>query len=146
MVRKEVKVMSRKGESIYKRKDGRWEARFAKEDSETGQKTLVSVYAKSYTEVKAKRTLIIQKLASEKSDSSQGSLMLSELMWLWLDFNKNQIAISSYQKYESQIRNHIQSRIGKLKVSRLSSASLKNVPILFTILKLQHLGVEITVL
>lgn len=117
--------MSRKGESIYKRKDGRWEARFKKEDSETGQKSLVSVYAKSYTEVKYKRMAVLNQLAAENSNGQRSALLISEMMWMWLDFNKNQIAKSSFQKYEGQIRNHIQSRIGKLKVSQLSSTALK---------------------
>lgn len=118
--------MSRKGESIYKRKDGRWEARFKKENGETGKKTLVSVYAKSYTEVKNKRLAVMNKIAAENLKVPRSAMLLSEMMWMWLDSNKNQLAPSSYQKYESQIRNHIQSCIGKLKVSQLSSASLKH--------------------
>lgn len=118
--------MARKGESIYKRKDGRWEARFKKEDSETGQTTLVSVYARSYTEVKNKRMDVMRQLAADQACVPRSAMLVSEMMWLWLDFNKNQIAISSYQKYESQIRNHIEPHIGKFKVSQLSNTSLKN--------------------
>lgn len=118
--------MSRKGESIYKRKDGRWEARFKKEDSATGQSSLVSVYAKSYTEVKNKRLAAMSQLAAENSKVSRSAMLVSEMMCMWLDFNKNQIAPSSYQKYEGQIRNHIQPRIGKLKISQLTSLSLKH--------------------
>jgi len=118
--------MSRKGESIYKRKDGRWEARFFKEVNETGEKQLASVYAKSYMEVKNKRTAIIQKLAAEKSNLPRSSLLLSELMQMWLDFNKSRIALSSYQKYECLIRNHIQPHIGKLKISQLTNTTLKD--------------------
>lgn len=118
--------MSRKGESIYKRKDGRWEARFKKEDSVTGQSSLVSVYARSYTEVKNKRNVMLRQLAVENSKIPRSAMLVPEMMWMWLDFNKNQIAPSSYQKYEGQIRNHIQPRIGKLKVSEITSMSLKH--------------------
>ena len=117
--------MSRKGESIYKRKDGRWEARYVKKISDTGKKILGSVYAKTYTEVKEKRNLIVQQLKAEKSDSSQRSITLSELMWLWLEYRSSQIAASSYQKYESMIRNHIQPYIGKIKVVQLSKLTLQ---------------------
>lgn len=48
--------MSRKGESIFKRKDGRWEARYIKERTPEGRAIYGYVYAKSYLEAK-KETL-----------------------------------------------------------------------------------------
>lgn len=117
--------MARKGESIYKRNDGRWEARFVKSVSETGEKHLGSVYAKSYMEVKNKRAEIIQKIAYNKINFSQKSLTLSELMCMWLDNNNKQITVSSYLKYESIIRNHIQPNIGSYKLTQLTSSILK---------------------
>ncbi len=44
--------MPRRGENIYKRKDGRWEARYVKEVSIDGYKKYESVYAKTYNEDK----------------------------------------------------------------------------------------------
>ena len=41
--------MARHGENIYKRKDGRWEARFVKEITIDGKKKYGSVYASIYT-------------------------------------------------------------------------------------------------
>lgn len=46
--------MARRGENIFKRKDGRWEARVL-EYRENGSKAYRSLYGKSYTEVKAKK-------------------------------------------------------------------------------------------
>lgn len=43
--------MARKGENIYKRKDGRWEGRYIKSRSSTGKANYGYVYAKSYREV-----------------------------------------------------------------------------------------------
>lgn len=48
------KKMARRGENIFKRKDGRWEARVL-EYRENGSKAYRSLYGKSYTEVKAKK-------------------------------------------------------------------------------------------
>ena len=45
--------MARKGENIYKRKDGRWEGRYIKSRSSTGKANYGYVYAKSYREPKA---------------------------------------------------------------------------------------------
>ena len=46
--------MPRKGENIYKRKDGRWEGRYIKARSQTGKAVYGYVYAPTYKE--AKRT------------------------------------------------------------------------------------------
>ncbi len=46
--------MSRRGENIRKRSDGRWEGRFFITDYETGKKKCKSVYAKTYADVKIK--------------------------------------------------------------------------------------------
>ena len=47
--------MSRHGENIWKRKDGRWEARYVKGRDSRGKALYASVYAKTYAEVKKKK-------------------------------------------------------------------------------------------
>ena len=54
--------MSRKGENIFYRKDGRWEARYIKEQLENGKYKYGYVYGKSYIEVKQKRNNILLNL------------------------------------------------------------------------------------
>jgi hypothetical protein len=44
--------MPRRGANIYKRRDGRWEARFVKGRKENGALRYGYVYAGTYTEVK----------------------------------------------------------------------------------------------
>lgn len=46
--------MPRRGENIYKRKDGRWEARYIKQHSPEGRTVYGYLYAKTYRDVKAK--------------------------------------------------------------------------------------------
>ena len=46
--------MPRKGENIYKRKDGRWEGRYLKSRTPEGKAKYGYVYAKTYREVKNK--------------------------------------------------------------------------------------------
>ena len=46
--------MPRKGENIYKRKDGRWEGRYRKSRDDNGRLKYGYVYARTYTEVKNK--------------------------------------------------------------------------------------------
>ena len=52
--RKGSVIVPRKGENIYKRKDGRWEARYI-HHYENGKAKYVSIYGDSYGEAKAKR-------------------------------------------------------------------------------------------
>lgn len=51
--------MPRKGENIYKRKDGRWEGRYIKARSQTGRAIYGYVYASTYKEAKQKRSQAI---------------------------------------------------------------------------------------
>ena len=46
--------MSKKGENIYKRNDGRWEGRYKCGFDENGKTKYKSVYSKSYKECKIK--------------------------------------------------------------------------------------------
>ena len=48
--------MSKKGENIYKRKDGRWEARYIKGCSTEGKTVYGYCYGKTYREAKVKVT------------------------------------------------------------------------------------------
>ena len=52
--------MARKESNIYKRKDGRWEARYVKEIGLDGRKKYGSVYGGTYTEAQQKRLEIMR--------------------------------------------------------------------------------------
>ena len=70
--------MPRRGENIFKRKDGRWEARFVKEVTIDGKKKYGSVYAPTYREAKAKQQLYISQphLALQREqDKTLGAVM-----------------------------------------------------------------------
>ena len=47
--------MPRKGENVYKRKDGRWEGRYIKSRNSAGKAVYGYVYARSYRELKTKQ-------------------------------------------------------------------------------------------
>ena len=49
--------MPRKGENIYKRKDGRWEGRYIRSYDAAGKAQYAYVYGKTYGEVTLARTL-----------------------------------------------------------------------------------------
>ena len=61
--------MARKGEAIYKRKDGRYEARFIKGYT-NGKADYIFVYGKTYMEAKKKRQQTIRVFNTFKLQNS----------------------------------------------------------------------------
>ena len=57
-IKKGGQVMSKKGENITKRKDGRWEARIIKGRDCSGKAMYKYLYALSYKDVRKKRMII----------------------------------------------------------------------------------------
>ncbi len=110
--------MPRRGENIYKRKDGRWEARYVKEISIDGVKKYGSVYAKTYNEVKTKQQLF---LLPEKTKQHTVKVV-ADVMYEWLEVNKNQVKITTHQKYKSTIEKHIIPELGRMQIQFLTSA------------------------
>lgn len=116
--------MPRRGENIYKRKDGRWEARYLKEITVDGKKKYGSVYAKSYAEVKAKQKQCL--LYPTKNICNSMNLTVSMLMTEWLESIKNQVKPNTYQKYDSINKNHIAKQIGTVLVRLVSNYTVQN--------------------
>ena len=110
--------MPRHGEHIYKRKDGRWEARFVKEIMPDGKKKYGSVYADSYSAVKDKQQYMQQMPRQKKLCRS--NIKMSQLLWDWLDHIKTQVKLSSYCKYESLCKNHILPHLGSIELTLIS--------------------------
>ncbi|MGM9637359.1 MAG: tyrosine-type recombinase/integrase [Eubacteriales bacterium] len=111
--------MSKRGTNIYKRKDGRWEARYVSTISAEGTKKYVSVYGSSYREAREKQLACMQN--THFHQCNHVNLTLSELMWEWLYSITNTVKKSTYQKYESIIRNHIDpDTIGKIPIKYMN--------------------------
>jgi integrase len=110
--------MPRRGENIYKRKDGRWEARYIKEITIDGKKKYGSVYGHSYLEVKQKQKLHIFN-PQIKALKSYGTV--ESVMYDWLYSTKHKIKYSTYVKYETTINNHITPQLGKIKINLLTN-------------------------
>ena len=106
--------MPKRGTNIFKRKDGRWEARYVKEVCEDGSKKYGSVYAKTYREAREKQLERIQKLPQMSFCGS--GMLLRDLMWNWLHSISNKVKLSTYIKYESMVRNHLTEGIGQVQI------------------------------
>lgn len=112
--------MSRKGENIRKRKDGRWEGRYKRGIKANGTADYVSVYGKTYKEVK-------EKLSAAKHDLFAADTIpncekrFSEVLSLWLQTNRIRLKGGSEQRYDYLIQTHILPELGGLKLSQISA-------------------------
>lgn len=116
--------MPRRGENIYKRKDGRWEARYVKEVMADGKKKYGSVYADNYKDAKAKQQQCL--LRPKKVVCNYMNLTVNVMIAEWLDSIKNQVKPNTYQKYESVCKNHIVNELGSILVKLISSYTIIN--------------------
>lgn len=92
--------MPKRGENIYKRKDGRWEGRYKPDGISQKYKY---VYAHSYKEIKEK--LAKPKIASPLINNEK--VLITSICEQWLEFKRNDIKESTYIKYRNIILNHI---------------------------------------
>ncbi len=110
--------MSRRGDNIRKRVDGRWEGRY-QIISATGEKKYQSVYGKSYGEVKEKLSnkmyTIKNSSLSHRGESDTNAVMLCDgirfctVMEEWLNKVEETRKYSTYVKYKNIYQCHIQS-------------------------------------
>ena len=90
--------MARRGENIYKRKDGRWEGRYIKGQDIIGRAKYGYVYAKTYMEVKEKLNEI-KTQPLNININPENTKTVEQMCFIWLDEIKSQLKSSSYVKY-----------------------------------------------
>ena len=118
--------MSRKGENIFHRKDGRWEVRYIKDRLIDGKYRYGYVYGKTYLEVKKKRNDILLNLERIKKESRNCKYTFNYYIDLWLNSIKFMVKKSTYAHYHSIVKNHIAKELGEIKISCLSSGIIES--------------------
>lgn len=116
--------MARTGENIYKRKDGRWEARYIFSYDQFGKAKYKYLYAYTYKEVKAK----LSKAQSGSSISKKNNKNCEEYSyWLdeWLMNKKLNVKESTYIRYKNTIEKHIKPELGKYPICKISSSQIE---------------------
>ncbi len=113
--------MARTGENIYKRKDGRWEARYIFSYTETGKAKYKYLYAPTYGEVKSK--LIKALTCSGPIENDKHFDKETYTYWLdkWLSSKKLVVKQSTYVRYRNSIERHIKPELGKYPISKIST-------------------------
>ena len=105
--------MSKKGENIFKRKDGRWEARYIKGYELSGKIKYGFCYGKSYKEAKEKVLGIKAALLNNVPPPAGNTRhRLSFFAEEWLTLQKGKVKESTYVKYDATVNKHIIPRLG----------------------------------
>jgi len=115
--------MSRKGENIYKRTDGRWEGRYKYGFDKNGKTKYKSVYAKTYKECKEKLSYKKSMREAEKSNVNI-YLTVKELLLTWFESILINIKKSTADTYMTIINNHIIPAMGDVSVNMVSTEFL----------------------
>lgn len=102
-----------KGENIFKRKDGRWEARYIKGYELSGKIKYGFCYGKTYREAKEKVTKYKAALLNGKAvHPSTAKHRFSFYCDEWLQLRKDKIRESTYIKYGTVLEKHIKPKLG----------------------------------
>jgi len=118
--------MSKRGENIRKRKDGRWEGRCIKSYGPDGKAQHQSVYGKSYLETKRKLLQVREKQVAGALPNSCKSMSFREVLFLWLESRKIKLRLQTYTKYSQMIEKHLAETIGAHKVSKIDVSQLNS--------------------
>jgi integrase len=115
--------MSKRGENIWHRKDGRWEARYIK-DRLNGRAVYGYVYAKTYKEVKEKQMSKAKEVDSITAPKC--NIFINELFDLFLENKKHHVKASTYSKYSRDINNHLRPYWSHVHLNDVNSLMIEN--------------------
>ncbi|MGX7243615.1 tyrosine-type recombinase/integrase [Enterococcus quebecensis] len=117
--------MVRKGENIYKRKDGRWEGRYIKGRKEDGGAIYGYIYNKKYMPLKEK-LLTMKALHAHnytfKTIVYQGTL--TEWATCWLTEIQGHLKPSTCASYTNKMATHILPFLGKMPLKAITTNNL----------------------
>ena len=111
--------MARRGENIFKRKDGRWEARVA-DNRENGKRYYRSLYGKSYTEVKTKKEEYNRLKYCKGTPYPGKSALFSCLAVNWLSSVKQTVKESTYTRYYRNVYRYLIPVFGSYPLSGIN--------------------------
>ena len=114
--------MAKTGENIYKRKDGRWEARFISGRKPDGRAKYTSIYARTYTAAKAKLEERKRMIVSRPTGSCR--LTVKELFSWYLA--RIEVKPSTRARYVFVIEHHILPELGSTFVATLTAIQLSD--------------------
>lgn len=120
--------MARKGENIFLRKDGRWEARYVKSYDINNKIVYGYVYGKTYSIAKKKRNEMLLTLNTkqiERKDKIQKNSFIN-LCNSWLLQKRLGVKQSSYSRYVDIVNNHLIPYFGDIEKDKINNDLASN--------------------
>ena len=111
--------MPKRGENIYKRKDGRWEGRYIRGRSPSGRAEYGYVYAGSYRECRAKRQKCLD--ACREAPVATSLLTLNQAAERFLADKQDDLKRSTLARYTYVLEHYIQPVLGAVLLSQLTA-------------------------
>lgn len=133
--------MPRKGENIYKRKDGRWEGRYIKGRRPDGTTLYGSIYGKKYSDVR-------DRLMPLKIEYSNRKMMVQACfhgtvdVWLtfWLEnIVRNKVKPATYASYRHKLEAYVLPWMGTMQLEKITQENMNEL-----VETLQAQGFQIT--
>ena len=118
--------MPRKGENIYKRKDGRWEGRYIRTRNENNKAQYGYVYGKSYKAVKQELVHRQAVCCQLSVCEARSGMLYSDLLDRWLSSSKLNTKESTHARYSHLIKKHIKPNLGGYAIDELTAQKVED--------------------
>ena len=117
--------MAKKGLNIYKRKDGRWEARYIKSRNTQGKPRYGYLYATSYHEVRNNLQRVIQAMNTYDADDAEKipatNCKFMGFSVIWLENSSTSMKESTYIRYRTLLNCYLMPSFQQLEISEITS-------------------------
>ena len=117
--------MPRRGENIYKRKDGRWEGRYIRGRTPAGKAEYGYVYAKSYAACREKRRRMEDALPQKPMLT--GEMSVCQAAEFFLSERRGALKASTIGRYEYMIRHYTLKIYAQAKSAEKRTESAKQI-------------------
>ena len=114
--------MPRRGQNIYKRKDGRWEGRYISGRRPDGKAVYRSVYAATWQEVRRRldRAKSENAHAVQPDRTARYTLTVKTLSLQWLEAVQSRVKPATYARYTHLLSRHLLPALGEVQAERLT--------------------------
>lgn len=119
LVKERRRKMPKRGENIYKRKDGRWEGRIPR-STDSGKRKYRSVYGKSYHEVKEKMVAARQTMQKE----NHGDKTLGQMAEGWMASQAIYWKPGTLSAYNHMLYKYVIPYLGNVAVSQITNRTM----------------------
>jgi integrase len=117
--------MAKRGENVYKRKDGRWEGRYIKGKKPDGKPRYGYVYGAKYGEAREKLLPLKLKYAGSTECGARFCGSLRDYASVWLLSASEGVKESTRAGYRRILKNHILPALGDRPLNRLAKETLE---------------------